>query len=86
MVCVDYQNLEQLRKEAAEGAAMGFHGKQVIHPNQIQPTIEAFKPRKVHIPVLRIDEHTHTHKHKHAESEKDPFQCFTRNWWILLKE
>ncbi len=32
---IDYQNTENLKAEAEEGARMGFAGKQVIHPSQV---------------------------------------------------
>ena len=31
-------------KEAREAAALGFDGKTLIHPNQIAPTLQAFRP------------------------------------------
>ena len=40
----DYQNLEQLQQEAEQGAQMGYSGKQVIHPNQIDVVQKAFTP------------------------------------------
>lgn len=46
MVYVDYQDREGLLQEAQEGARMGFSGKQVIHPAQIQPVQQAFTPDK----------------------------------------
>jgi citrate lyase subunit beta-like protein len=33
-----------LLAEAQQGAQMGFSGKQLIHPNQIEPTHAAFTP------------------------------------------
>ncbi len=44
MVWLDLQDLEGLRREAQAGAGMGFTGKQIIHPNQVQPVQEAFTP------------------------------------------
>lgn len=44
MVWLDLQDLEGLRQEALSGAAMGFTGKQIIHPNQVQVVQEAFTP------------------------------------------
>src|SRR5688500_20209668 len=41
----DYKDPEGLRKDAAMGARLGYVGKQVIHPDQIQPVHEAFAPR-----------------------------------------
>ncbi len=44
MVDIDYTDLDWLKKEAEFGAQMGFAGKQVIHPAQVQPVQEAFSP------------------------------------------
>ena len=44
IVFIDFKNTEGLRVEAQEGAGFGFSGKQVIHPNQVQVTQEAFTP------------------------------------------
>lgn len=44
MVFVDFRDTEGLRREALEGARMGYEGKQIIHPNQVIPTQEAFTP------------------------------------------
>ena len=44
MVYVNFHDQEGLRKEALTGAQMAFAGKQVIHPNQVQPVQEAFTP------------------------------------------
>lgn len=44
MVTIDFKDEELLRRQCAEGAAMGFTGKQVIHPSQVGPTQEAFAP------------------------------------------
>src|ERR1041385_3434189 len=35
MVFIDFRNVEGLRLEAAQGARLGFSGKQIIHPNQV---------------------------------------------------
>lgn len=35
-----------LKKQAIEGAEMGFTGKQIIHPGQVTTTHEAFSPSK----------------------------------------
>lgn len=40
LVYIDFRDEEGLRRQAREGAAMGFTGKQVIHPNQI-PVVQA---------------------------------------------
>jgi len=44
IVFIDFKDTEGLRAEAQEGAGFGFSGKQVIHPNQIPVTQEAFTP------------------------------------------
>jgi citrate lyase subunit beta/citryl-CoA lyase len=40
----DFRDMEGLARECAEGAAMGFDGKTVIHPSQIDPANAAFAP------------------------------------------
>lgn len=49
MVNVDFHDLEGLRREALQGAQMGFSGKQVIHPNQVEPVQQAFTPDETEI-------------------------------------
>ena len=44
MVYIDFKDSEGLRVEAEQGAGLGFSGKQVIHPNQVPVTQEAFTP------------------------------------------
>jgi len=44
MVYIDFQDNEGLRQEALQGAQMGFSGKQIIHPNQVNLVQEAFTP------------------------------------------
>lgn len=44
IVAIDYKDLEALKAEAEFGAGLGFSGKQVIHPNQVQVVQEAFTP------------------------------------------
>jgi len=44
IVYIDFKDTEGLRVEAQEGAGFGFSGKQIIHPNQVQITQEAFTP------------------------------------------
>lgn len=57
MVYVDFQDEEGLRREARQGAEMGFAGKQVIHPRQVSPVQEAFTPRANEIAqALRVVE------------------------------
>jgi len=44
MVFIDLHDLEGLQREALEGARMAFAGKQIIHPNQVEPVQRAFTP------------------------------------------
>lgn len=44
LVYIDYKDTDGLRRQAREGALMGFTGKQVIHPGQIQAVQEEFSP------------------------------------------
>jgi len=44
MVYIDFRDVEGLQLEAQEGARLGFSGKQIIHPNQVEPVQEAFTP------------------------------------------
>jgi citrate lyase beta subunit len=49
IVFLDLGDIEGLRQEAELGAAMGFAGKQIIHPNQVAPVQEAFTPSQAAI-------------------------------------
>jgi citrate lyase beta subunit len=44
MVYIDFRDTEGLRAEAQQGARLGFSGKQIIHPNQVEPVQAAFTP------------------------------------------
>lgn len=44
MVNNNYRDLEPVIQEARQGAAMGFAGKQVIHPSQVEVVQSAFTP------------------------------------------
>jgi citrate lyase beta subunit len=44
MVQIDFSDTQRLYQEALEGAHLAFAGKQVIHPNQIEPVQRAFTP------------------------------------------
>ncbi|XP_033843328.1 citramalyl-CoA lyase, mitochondrial isoform X2 [Periophthalmus magnuspinnatus] len=44
LVYIDYKDVDGLRRQAREGALMGFTGKQVIHPGQIAAVQEEFSP------------------------------------------
>ena len=53
MVYIDFRDIEGLRLEAEQGAALGFSGKQIIHPNQVAPVQEAFTPSNEAIEYAR---------------------------------
>ena len=53
IVYIDFKDAEGLRAEAEQGAGFGFGGKQVIHPNQVQVTQEAFTPSEKMIEEAR---------------------------------
>ena len=40
----DFRDLDAFARECAEGAAMGFAGKTLIHPAQIEAALKAFSP------------------------------------------
>jgi len=44
LVDTDFKDLEWLYKEACQGVQMGYAGKQVIHPAQIESVMKAFTP------------------------------------------
>ncbi|ORX56945.1 Phosphoenolpyruvate/pyruvate domain-containing protein [Hesseltinella vesiculosa] len=44
LVCVDYQNEATLLEECKEGREFGFHGKQAVHPQQIDIIQRTFLP------------------------------------------
>lgn len=44
MVHIDYKDQAGLRRQAEFGARMGYTGKQVIHPDQIETVQQAFEP------------------------------------------
>lgn len=44
MVYLDFQDVDGLIQECQMGAQMGFSGKQIIHPNQVEPVQLAFTP------------------------------------------
>jgi citrate lyase subunit beta-like protein len=46
MVFIDFRDSLNLKIEAALGAAMGYSGKQIIHPSQVGPVQEAFTPNQ----------------------------------------
>jgi citrate lyase subunit beta-like protein len=44
MVYIDFKDLNGLKSQSEQGYRMGFSGKQVIHPAQVDIVQEAFKP------------------------------------------
>jgi len=44
IVTIDFKDIESLRAEAEFGARLGFSGKQIIHPAQVEPVQTAFTP------------------------------------------
>ena len=44
MVYVDFNDRQGLEEESLQGAHMGFAGKQIIHPSQVEPVQAAFTP------------------------------------------
>ena len=44
IVTIDYKNTEALRIESEFGVRLGFVGKQIIHPAQVEPVQKAFTP------------------------------------------
>ena len=44
IVTIDFKDLDIVRAEAEFGARLGFSGKQIIHPAQVEPVQSAFTP------------------------------------------
>ena len=44
IVAIDFKDIEALKKESEFGAQLGFTGKQIIHPAQVEPVQSAFTP------------------------------------------
>ena len=44
IVTIDFKDMEALRAESEFGARLGFSGKQIIHPAQVEPIQTAFTP------------------------------------------
>ena len=62
-----YADNERLKKQAKEGAEMGFTGKQIIHPGQVSACQEAFSPTKERIKwaqdlIKEFQQHQHSGK------------------------
>ncbi len=70
MVFTDFRDNAWLEKEARQGMEMGFSGKQVIHPNQVEIVQNAFTPTKQEVEeALQIVEGFH----KNQEAGKGAF-------------
>jgi citrate lyase beta subunit len=70
MVYVDFTDTEGLRLEANQGAQLGFGGKQIIHPSQVEPVQEAFTPSNTSIThALRVMD-------ANAQNQKRGFGAF----------
>ena len=54
IVTIDFRDVDKVREEAEFGAILGFSGKQIIHPNQVQPVQEAFTPDDEAIKYAKI--------------------------------
>ena len=46
IVTIDYKDMEALRIESEFGAGLGYNGKQIIHPAQVEPVQTAFTPNE----------------------------------------
>ncbi len=46
MVTPDFSDIDFLVEEARSGMEMGFSGKQIIHPNQVEPVQKAYTPEE----------------------------------------
>ena len=53
LVTVEFRDLEVLERESLAGARLGFSGKQVIHPAQVEPVQKAFTPSALEIEKAR---------------------------------
>jgi citrate lyase beta subunit len=53
IVTIDFKNLEVVRTEAEFGARLGYAGKQIIHPTQVEPVQTAFTPNDEAIAYAR---------------------------------
>jgi len=52
-VANDFRDLDGFARECAEGAAMGFDGKSLIHPAQVEPANRAFSPSPERLAAAR---------------------------------
>ena len=60
MVCIEYKDKAYLEDECRDGADLGFDGKQVIHPAQLDAVNRAFSPSEegtLHALTKTLDVH-----------------------------
>jgi citrate lyase beta subunit len=63
MIFVDFHDTSGLVKEAEMGLNLGYSGKQIIHPNQVEPVQQAFTPNEAAIAqAKRLLEAYHHHQ------------------------
>ena len=62
---INYKDTEGLEREAREGAAWGFTGKQIIHPSQAAIVQDAFTPSDAAITRAKrvVDAHVMNAEH-----------------------
>ncbi len=53
IVNIDYKDIESLRAEAEFGARLGYSGKQIIHPAQVEAVQTAFTPNEEAVAYAR---------------------------------
>ena len=53
LVTVNYKEVDVLERESRQGAQLGYSGKQVIHPLQVEPVQQAFTPSEKEIANAR---------------------------------
>ena len=64
IVTIDFKDIDALRGESEFGARLGFTGKQIIHPAQVEPVQSAFTPDEESI--ARAQEIVETFEASHA--------------------
>ena len=52
-VCNDFRDLDAFARECDQGRAMGFDGKTLIHPAQVEPANRVFSPSEAEIAEAR---------------------------------
>lgn len=65
LVNINFEDDEGLRVQSIQGSRMGFSGKQIIHPNQVDIVQEAFTPSDKEIETaVRLIENFNVHQDK----------------------